>query len=166
MVGLLNKALAAGCMVFAVHANAQTETALEGEERPKEVRYNLCDCLEDDRKEEGAIFYYTDLFLDEDSVVNMEIHWSYSKLENGEANSDLVVLGMLDGMEYTGNVMAEELYQDSLFVKTYRFDDLIPTERMQPALLLFGERLFRFNRRALADDAFPCGEFFIKPKEE
>ena len=91
MVGLLNKAFAVGCMVFAVHANAQTEAALEGEERPKEVRYNLCDCLEDDRKEEGTLFYYTDLFLDGDSVVNMEIHWSYSKLENGKANSDIAV---------------------------------------------------------------------------
>jgi len=115
---------------------------------------------------EGTLFYYTDLFLDGDSVVNMEIHWSYSKLENGKANSDIAVLGMIDGMEYTGNVMAEELYQDSLYVKTYRFDDLLPSERMQPVLLMFGDRLFRFNRRALADDAFPCGEFFIKPKEE
>lgn len=166
MVGLLNKALAIGCMVFAVHATAQTETALEGEERPEEVRYNLCDCFEDDRKEEGTLFYYTDLFLDQDSVVNMEIHWSYSKLENGKANSDIAVLGMIDGMEYTGDVMAEELYQDSLYAKTYRFDDLLPSERMQPVLLMFGDRLFRFNRRALADGAFPCGEFFIKPKEE
>ena len=166
MVKLLNQVLAIGCVIFAMRASAQTETTRREEDLPNQIRYNLCHCLEDRQKEDGALFYYMDLFLGLDSVVNMEIHWNYSKLENGKANSDIAVLGMIDGMEYTGDVMAEELYQDSLYAKIYRFDYLVPTESMRPALVMFGDRLFPFNRRSLADDTFPCGEFFIKPKEE